>query len=45
MMMGMEGGFGNGDLVRLPSMSLELDDLKEGMGMEISLKSLIPPSQ
>ena len=40
-----EGGFCRGDLVRLPSMSLELDDLKEGIGIEISLKSLVPPSQ
>ena len=40
-----EGGFCKGDLVTLPSMSLELDDLKEGMGIDISLKSLIPPSQ
>ena len=35
-----------GDLVRLrPSMELELDDLKEGIGIDISLKSLVPPSQ
>ena len=34
-----------GDWRRLISMELELEERKLGTGMEISLKSLVPPSQ
>ena len=34
-----------GDCLILISVELELEDLKVGIGIEISLKSLVPPSQ
>ena len=34
-----------GDWRRLISIELELEERKLGTGMEISLKSLVPPSQ
>ena len=48
MMMGMlaeEEVWLMGDWRRLISIELELEERKLGTGMEISLKSLVPPSQ
>ena len=48
MMMGMlleEEVWLVGDWRRLISIELELEERKLGTGMEISLKSLVPPSQ